>query len=82
MNSYVEWTPKGAGVVVPRYREVPDVEALRETGVLRVLSPDECVHWIHDRDGHLMIQPLLAGLPSSIGWESLRLIEHDVLPAL
>jgi alkanesulfonate monooxygenase SsuD/methylene tetrahydromethanopterin reductase-like flavin-dependent oxidoreductase (luciferase family) len=82
MNSFAEWIRDGAGAVASRYSEVPSVEALRRTGVLLVLSPDECVRWIRDRDGKFMIQPLLAGIPPSIGWESLRIIEQAVLPAL
>lgn len=81
MNSYAEWIRKGSGAVVARYQEVSNVNELREAGLLRVLSPEECVEWVREREGTFMIVPLLSGLPVAIGWESLRLLADHVFPA-
>jgi len=62
--------------------EATSVEQLRaEEGPYRVVTPDEAVAMI--RGGQpLGMQPLCGGLPPDIAWESLRLVERRVLPAL
>ena len=33
-------------------------------------------------DGFTLFHPLMGGVPPAIGWESLHLFEHEVLPRL
>jgi alkanesulfonate monooxygenase SsuD/methylene tetrahydromethanopterin reductase-like flavin-dependent oxidoreductase (luciferase family) len=58
-----------------------DLAALRAEGKYRVITPDEAVKVI-DRTGSLHLAPLTGGVPSEIGWSSLRLFEEKVAPAL
>ncbi|MFF3988328.1 LLM class flavin-dependent oxidoreductase [Streptomyces sp. NPDC001797] len=55
------------------------VAELREEGVYRILSPDECVAAGLD---NLVLHPLAGGIPVAEGWRSLRLFAETVLPAL
>lgn len=43
-----------------------------------VLTPDEAVD--HLRHRSLLLYPLCGGIPPEVAWESLHLIEHEVLP--
>lgn len=43
-----------------------------------VLTPDEAVE--HGRRGNLLLYPLCGGIPPAVAWESLDLVEHEVLP--
>ncbi|MGW3171610.1 LLM class flavin-dependent oxidoreductase [Streptomyces sp. NPDC001153] len=54
-------------------------EELREEGVYRVLTPEECVTL--DADS-LVLHPLVGGMPLEEGWRSLRLFAERVIPAL
>ncbi|MER6224608.1 LLM class flavin-dependent oxidoreductase [Streptomyces sp. 900105755] len=55
------------------------VAELREEGVYRILTPDECVAAGLD---NLVLHPLAGGMPLAEGWRSLRLFAETVLPAL
>ncbi|MGY5121936.1 LLM class flavin-dependent oxidoreductase [Streptomyces sp. 900105755] len=55
------------------------VAELREEGVYRILTPDECVAAGLD---NLVLHPLAGGIPVAEGWRSLRLFAETVLPAL
>ncbi|MER6077304.1 LLM class flavin-dependent oxidoreductase [Streptomyces sp. NPDC001833] len=55
------------------------VAELREEGVYRILTPDECVAAGLD---NLVLHPLAGGMPVDEGWRSLRLFAESVLPAL
>jgi alkanesulfonate monooxygenase SsuD/methylene tetrahydromethanopterin reductase-like flavin-dependent oxidoreductase (luciferase family) len=61
-----------------------DMEAVRSSGVYRVVTPDECVSLAEElgRDGAVQLHPLLAGMPPEWGWESLELFESEVLPRI
>ncbi|MGE0304223.1 MAG: LLM class flavin-dependent oxidoreductase [Acidimicrobiia bacterium] len=81
MNSYAEWAVKAAaGANTAMYAYTADTDSLRERGPFDVLTPAQCVEWIRNNDGTLVISPLTGGLPPEVAWESLRLIESDVLP--
>ncbi|MFE3851314.1 LLM class flavin-dependent oxidoreductase [Streptomyces griseorubiginosus] len=55
------------------------VNELREEGVYRILTPEQCVE--QDLD-NLVLHPLAGGMPVAEGWRSLRLFAERVLPAL
>jgi alkanesulfonate monooxygenase SsuD/methylene tetrahydromethanopterin reductase-like flavin-dependent oxidoreductase (luciferase family) len=56
-----------------------DVRGLRNEGVYRILTPDECVAQGLD---NLVLHPLAGGMPVEEGWRSLRLFCENVLPRL
>lgn len=58
-----------------------DLEALRNEGKYRIVTPDEAVQIVRDT-GSLHLAPLVGGLPVAAGWESLHLFEHEVAPQL
>jgi alkanesulfonate monooxygenase SsuD/methylene tetrahydromethanopterin reductase-like flavin-dependent oxidoreductase (luciferase family) len=59
-------------------------EDVRATGVYRVLTPDECVEFVRQQGdvGSLMLHPLMGGIPPDVAWESLELVESEVLPRI
>jgi alkanesulfonate monooxygenase SsuD/methylene tetrahydromethanopterin reductase-like flavin-dependent oxidoreductase (luciferase family) len=63
------------------YTAITDHDALRETGMCRVLTPDQFVEELQVApDSLVMFNPMCGGIPPELGWESLRLFERDVLP--
>jgi alkanesulfonate monooxygenase SsuD/methylene tetrahydromethanopterin reductase-like flavin-dependent oxidoreductase (luciferase family) len=80
-NAYGAWQARD-DVATP-YRTVRDSGALRETGHYRVLTPDEFVAELKAAPATFtVLQPLCGGTPPRLAWESLRLFEHVVLPAV
>jgi alkanesulfonate monooxygenase SsuD/methylene tetrahydromethanopterin reductase-like flavin-dependent oxidoreductase (luciferase family) len=81
-NAYGSWaTAAGADT---GYVSAADVDEVRAGGRYRILTPDELVADLTGQ-GDLAValfHPLLGGLPPDLGWESLRLFEHEVLPQL
>lgn len=55
------------------------VDELRDEGVYRILTPDECVAQGLD---NLVLHPLAGGMPVEEAWRSLRLFCERVLPRL
>jgi alkanesulfonate monooxygenase SsuD/methylene tetrahydromethanopterin reductase-like flavin-dependent oxidoreductase (luciferase family) len=66
------------------YETVPDTDALRETGLYPVLTPDELVRKIGEfgPDACIQFHPMAGGFDPDLAWESLKLVEDKVLPAL
>ncbi len=56
-------------------------QALRASGRFAVVTPDACLA-LAERDGSIMLHPLMGGLEPALAWEGLRLFEHEVLPRL
>jgi alkanesulfonate monooxygenase SsuD/methylene tetrahydromethanopterin reductase-like flavin-dependent oxidoreductase (luciferase family) len=54
------------------------LEELKAGDRFAVLTPDEAV--AHLRRGNLLLYPLCGGIPPELAWESLHLVEHEVLP--
>jgi alkanesulfonate monooxygenase SsuD/methylene tetrahydromethanopterin reductase-like flavin-dependent oxidoreductase (luciferase family) len=77
-NEYARWQ-KGNDSAV--FFEVTNIEELKKSWVCNVVTPQECVEMAR-RDGGLTIQPLFAGLDPALAWESLHLVEKEVLPQL
>jgi alkanesulfonate monooxygenase SsuD/methylene tetrahydromethanopterin reductase-like flavin-dependent oxidoreductase (luciferase family) len=77
-QTYASWQDDAvrSDWVVP---DLVDAESLRTSGRYLVVSPDECVELVRRDDG-LVLHPLMGGISPELAWESLRLIEHEVLP--
>lgn len=78
-NSYVEWTKDQPGIY--RQRSIVSPEQVRTGGAHLVITPDEAIQRVRSGDG-LHLKPLLGGLDPETSWQSLRLIEEEVLPHL
>lgn len=61
-----------------------DAEALRRTGVYRVLTPQEYLEELRAAGpaAFAMLHPMVGGIPPDLAWEHLRLFEHEVLAGL
>jgi len=80
-NAYGAWQAQDD--VASPYRTVPDEAALREAGHYRVLRPEEFVAELKAAPNLFpVLQPLCGGTPPELAWESLRLFERVVLPAV
>jgi alkanesulfonate monooxygenase SsuD/methylene tetrahydromethanopterin reductase-like flavin-dependent oxidoreductase (luciferase family) len=77
-NEYARWQE---GTESPSFYKATSVAELRNSWVCKVVTPEECVEMAR-RDGGLFVQPLFGGLDPAISWESLHLIEREVLPRL
>lgn len=79
-NAYGVWQAQD-DVATP-YRIVDDTDALRATGQYRVLTPEQFIEEQRAADfPFAMFHPLCGGMPIDLAWSSLRLFEHEVLPA-
>jgi alkanesulfonate monooxygenase SsuD/methylene tetrahydromethanopterin reductase-like flavin-dependent oxidoreductase (luciferase family) len=78
-NSYADWLREGRARAM--YEWSPDAESLRQTGRYVVLTPDECATFAATQET-LMLDPLMGGMPPSLGWESLELFARRVLPKI
>jgi hypothetical protein len=58
-----------------------DIQALREEGKYRVLTPEQAVEVILET-GSLHLSPLVGGCPPALGWKSLKLFIERVAPVL
>jgi alkanesulfonate monooxygenase SsuD/methylene tetrahydromethanopterin reductase-like flavin-dependent oxidoreductase (luciferase family) len=82
MNAYGAWAIESGSDT--GYRPVADAEALRATGLYPILTPEELVRRARDLGpgGSVTLHPLMGGMDPELSWESLRLVESKVLPAL
>jgi hypothetical protein len=65
------------------YRPFGSVTELRASGQYRVLRPAELVAELSGPGlRSLAVHPMMGGIPPKVAWESLRLLEHEVIPAL
>ncbi|WP_420638419.1 LLM class flavin-dependent oxidoreductase [Candidatus Poriferisocius sp.] len=58
-----------------------DVAGLAASGQWEVLTPEGCAQLVRDK-GSAMLHPLAGGIDPAIGWESLELVKHQVMPLL
>ncbi len=79
-QSYASWQSDSvrSDWVVP---DLSDAESLRTSGRYVVVSPEECRRMIVEHDG-LVLHPLMGGIRPELAWQSLRLIEREVLPGV
>lgn len=66
------------------YETEVDADALRQSGRYRIVTPAELIDMCRamDSERSITLHPLVAGFDPNLAWDSLRLIEHEVLPAL
>ena len=66
------------------YETEESTDSLRETGRYRVVTPDELVAIIERREGNatVMFHPMAGGADPELAWNSLKLVEDRVIPAL
>lgn len=77
-NVYAKWGRDTDGHAYKRASTLQEVQA---SGVYKVLTPQECVEHAK-RTGMLTLKPLMGGLDPDFAWDSLHLIEKEVLPKL
>jgi alkanesulfonate monooxygenase SsuD/methylene tetrahydromethanopterin reductase-like flavin-dependent oxidoreductase (luciferase family) len=82
MNAYGAWAVE-AGTTTG-YQPFDDPEKLRASGLYPVLTPDELIARARalGPDAKVLLHPLMGGMDPALSWESLRLIESKVFPAL
>jgi alkanesulfonate monooxygenase SsuD/methylene tetrahydromethanopterin reductase-like flavin-dependent oxidoreductase (luciferase family) len=66
------------------YAMVDSAEELRETGQYRVLTPEQYVEELTAMGDAAfgLFHPMMGGIPPQLAWESLKLLETEVLPNL
>lgn len=81
-KAYGAWEATRAGDVL--HPQVEDVEALRQSGVYRVLTPQEYLAELRAAGpaAFAMLHPMVGGIPPELAWQHLRLFEHEVLSGL
>ncbi len=77
-NDYGAWA--GGDPQYP-YQPTSDANALRASGMYRVLTPEEAVGFAI-RAGGLSLKPTMGGMDPGLAQESLDLVAAEVLPAL
>jgi hypothetical protein len=79
-NSYGRWqAEENAG---SPYRTARDLDELRASGAYAVLTPDEYIRELKAAPfPFAFFHPLCGGISPELAWSSLRLFEHEVLPA-
>jgi alkanesulfonate monooxygenase SsuD/methylene tetrahydromethanopterin reductase-like flavin-dependent oxidoreductase (luciferase family) len=79
-NAYGVWQAQNDAT--SPYRTVDDIDELRSTGQYCVLTPDQFVAELKEAPfPFASFHPLCGGMPIELAWSSLRLFEHEVLPA-
>ena len=79
-NAYGEWQAQ-SGIDSP-YHTVSGIDELRAAGDYAVLTPDQYVAQLQEAAAPFpFLHPLCGGMPIEVAWSSLRLFEHEVLPA-
>jgi hypothetical protein len=64
-------------------RPFESVAELRASGQYRVVRPEELVAELSGPGlRSLAVHPMMGGIPSRVAWESLRLLEQEVIPKL
>ena len=68
---------EGSGAHSPFQGLLTNDAALRQSGILNVLTPEQMIEKAQGvaADGSLTFMPLLGGLSPALGWESLKLLE-------
>lgn len=87
MNAYGQWWKESNDAGYPMaspYSPVADAATLRAMGNYPVLTPAETVKLAESLGdgGSLMFHPLMGGTDPELAWESLRLFEAEVWPAI
>ena len=79
-NAYGAWA--ATNDVASPYQTVSGIEELRASTAYAVLTPEQYVEELRALPfAFAMLHPMCGGIPPELAWTSLRLLEHDVLPA-
>ncbi len=80
---YGRWAQE-AGMDNSYYAAADNADALRETGMYSILTPDQCVEMAKGLGdlGAIALHPLMGGMPPELSWPSLQLFADKVLPKL
>jgi len=79
-NAYGAWQAREG--VAPAFHTVRDVDELHARSQYRVLTPQQFVEEVKAAPfPFALLHPLCGGMPIELAWSSLRLFEHEVLPA-
>lgn len=62
------------------YTDAKTIDALREEGIYKILTPEEMVADIKSGVHSVNLHPLCGGIPTDRAWDSLRLYVEQVLP--
>ena len=81
MNTYGRWL-EASGMVGPYHTTT--LGELRSTGAYRVVTPEAFAEELRAMGdfAFAMFHPMVGGIPPQQAWESLRLFDERVLPAL
>jgi len=78
-RAYAAWqTPDQRSSV---HVEGATLDAVRASGVYRIVTPDECVALAAELPT-IVLHPLMGGMPPELGWESLERFAAEVLPRI
>lgn len=80
VREYSRW--QRAGVARPHDGRAESIAAVRDRGIVEILTPEDLIGQINAGRTEVVTNPLIGGLPLDIGWESLRLLGEAVLPAV
>jgi alkanesulfonate monooxygenase SsuD/methylene tetrahydromethanopterin reductase-like flavin-dependent oxidoreductase (luciferase family) len=78
-QTYSSWQTPGQRSQV--HVDAKEIEQLRQSGVYRVVTPDECVA-LAKEFGRIVLHPMMGGISPDLGWESLERFAAKVLPRL
>jgi hypothetical protein len=80
-NTYADWAQRKD---LTPFKAVMDPAVLLADGSHQVLTPAQTVDLFRrlGPEGRVRLMPLLGGLPPELAWESLQLLENEVLPNL
>ena len=83
-NAYGEWMAEAGIGAEGGYTTFANLEELKATGQYRVITPQELIDELKAGGpmAGALLHPMMGGIPPAIAWESLRLIENVVMPAL
>ncbi len=78
-REYARW--QSGGPTSPVFSDAADEGALRRSGAVQVVTPDECVALAGD-DVTICLNPLAGGMPPEDAWASVELFTRAVLPRI
>ena len=78
-RTYAEWSSGSENAANP-FHGLDNEAAIRASGFIQVVTPDECVAIANERTIGLV--PLIGGLSPKVGWKSLELYCEKVLPKI
>jgi alkanesulfonate monooxygenase SsuD/methylene tetrahydromethanopterin reductase-like flavin-dependent oxidoreductase (luciferase family) len=83
-NSYGENMAAAGTSGVGGFTVAADADALKATGQYRVITPEQYVDELKSAGMAAFgtFHPMMGGIPPELAWESLRLLETDVIPNL